>query len=82
MSRPKKQCVVDDCENDHNAHGLCQMHYLRVKRYGTTSPPVREAGHPDTREVIRIIKASLERHLTPLCQETLEKRLDILRRRN
>lgn len=32
-------CSVDDCENTENAHGLCQMHNQRLKKYGSLDLP-------------------------------------------
>lgn len=34
-------CSVDDCANEFIAFGMCQTHYLRVKRSGSTDEPKR-----------------------------------------
>ena len=38
MGRPasERRCDVDSCERKHYAHGLCQMHYTRVRTTGST----------------------------------------------
>lgn len=35
-----RPCSVAGCPNPHNAHGLCQTHELRLRKTGTTDPPV------------------------------------------
>jgi len=36
-----KACAVEGCEKKRAAWGMCQMHYKRVKKHGTTDSPVR-----------------------------------------
>lgn len=33
-----KLCTVDDCEREHQALGLCALHYTRLRNTGTTDP--------------------------------------------
>jgi len=43
--KPVRQiCVVEDCELKQAAHGLCDKHYRRNKRYGTTDLPPKSIG--------------------------------------
>jgi len=30
-----RQCSVEGCEQKHYSRGLCQMHYIRLKRHGS-----------------------------------------------
>jgi hypothetical protein len=32
-------CTVEGCDNRHNAKGYCAMHYMRVKKTGSTAAP-------------------------------------------
>jgi len=38
----KKKCSVDGCEKHSKTRGLCQTHYMRLVRSGTTDDPVVE----------------------------------------
>lgn len=34
LSTAERGCTVEGCTNRHQAHGLCNTHYMRKKRYG------------------------------------------------
>lgn len=36
MATNKRTCSVDDCDNSTESRGLCNKHYLRFKKHGTT----------------------------------------------
>lgn len=36
MPKPRGTCTIDDCDQPHMARGLCQMHYGRWQRTGST----------------------------------------------
>lgn len=38
----KTTCVVDGCDRAVRTSGMCSMHYLRVRRTGSTEPPSHE----------------------------------------
>lgn len=42
--RISNKCQIDDCKNKHVAKGLCNTHYLRQKRHGSTNPTVIHRG--------------------------------------
>jgi len=46
--RPAKLCEVEGCNNFHLARGLCQKHYLRWYKYGSTSVALRDRSHEFT----------------------------------
>ncbi|QCJ42572.1 hypothetical protein FAY30_11995 [Bacillus sp. S3] len=40
----KKQCIVDDCEEDVKAQQLCGKHYMRMRRRGLKHTNTAESG--------------------------------------
>lgn len=36
-----KVCTLEPCGNPHYAHGLCNVHYMRLRRTGRTDTPTR-----------------------------------------
>ena len=43
-------CSVEDCDRDAQKRDLCNMHYLRLVRHGTTSRPLRKLSPADRLE--------------------------------
>lgn len=41
MGRPRTYCTVVGCERKNAAHGLCMLHYKRMRNHGTTDQLVR-----------------------------------------
>lgn len=35
MERNRKTCSIDACERKHNSHGVCSLHYQRMRRDGS-----------------------------------------------
>ncbi len=65
-------CSVDGCDEESTAQGLCQKHYMRLRRNGAAGPaenlphqvPGRGAAHPKaklTEDDVRAIRASTEK---------------------
>lgn len=50
-TKPIKTCYAPDCERPTDKKGLCNMHYRRVQKHGTVSPPPSVAiqAPPDVR---------------------------------
>ena len=42
MSKHRIGCTVDGCTRKHYGHGLCSLHYKRMRAHGTTDEPIRE----------------------------------------
>lgn len=38
-----KICTVENCDKAYVAKGYCLMHYVRVKRYGSTDKPIKKS---------------------------------------
>lgn len=41
MRQPYSTCTIDGCGKRHEGHGLCAMHLQRLRKTGTTDPPLR-----------------------------------------
>lgn len=53
MTNLTKTCTIDGCLRSHYAHGLCFMHYMRVRKDGVP-------GEPESRREPRPDKCSVE----------------------
>lgn len=59
MAKPITYCTVEDCERRSHGHGLCTMHYKRVRKHGDphatrhawSGPNSRPRAAPGTRYV-------------------------------
>lgn len=40
-----KTCTIDNCNKAHQAKGFCQMHYMRIKRYGDPTVTKKAPSH-------------------------------------
>lgn len=45
IERKFRTCTVEGCTNKHSGKGLCQTHYTRFSRYGSTDLPDRNPHH-------------------------------------
>lgn len=34
MARPRRMCTIPGCDHFHFGHGICRMHYARLKKHG------------------------------------------------
>jgi hypothetical protein len=48
-------CTIDDCDKEHIANGLCQMHYTRNRRHG--NPLTKARGHKNRPSTYKMIIA-------------------------
>lgn len=51
-------CSVDNCERQHNAHGLCGMHGARMRRSGTTNLQPQSRPSPADQFATKLIQRS------------------------
>lgn len=47
----KRICTVEGCDRPHEAHGLCQRHYKRLRKHGTTDVVPRSHDMTDASRV-------------------------------